>query len=271
MAERIKISDLQESDRLVPDSFIQVYRHGDKVVKLCDPPQLSEAQTMRYVRQNTSLPVPEIYDAYIGESSGRGIIIMEYVKGDVLRDVWEHLTSEQQSTILCQLERHLTELRSIKGHLIGPIDGSPCYDPIFSEDSGEFGPFKSEAEFNEGLVKAMKLFQENTWVDQAAKFVRAIPPHGIVLTHGDLSPRNILIRGDQIVAILDWEFARFYPEYWEYVKALFYPDWQSEWIMSGSVDKILRPCWTDRMINIFCPVLEQNKLTSYTSYQVSRI
>lgn len=242
MAQRIKRSDLQESDRLVSDTFVQVYRLGDdKVAKVCDPPQLSEAEAMRYVRHNTSLPVPKIYDAYLDESSGCGIIVMEYVKGDVLRDVWGHLTGEQQSTILRQLEGYLTELRSVQGLFIGPVDGSSCYDPIFSEESGEFGPFKSEAEFNEGLVKAMKLLQENTWVDQVAKFVRAIPPHGIVLTHGDLSPRNILIRGDQVVAILDWEFAGFYPEYWEYIKALFYPDWQSEWIMSGSVDKILQP------------------------------
>lgn len=60
-AQRIKISDLQESNRLVSDDSVQIYHIGEqKVAKLCNPLQLSEAEAMRYVRQKTSLPVPEI-------------------------------------------------------------------------------------------------------------------------------------------------------------------------------------------------------------------
>lgn len=56
--------------------------------------------------------------------------------------------------------------------------------------------------------------------------------HRIVFTHGDLHPRNIMVswEGNQrsvaaaenlrVTAILDWEFAGWYPEYWEFVKAL---------------------------------------------------
>lgn len=63
--------------------------------------------------------------------------------------------------------------------------------------------------------------------------------HKTVLTHSDLSPRNILIQRNQIVAIVDWEMAGFYPAYWEYVKALYHPDWQSERIADGAVEEIL--------------------------------
>lgn len=68
-----------------------------------------------------------------------------------------------------------------------------------------------------------------------------MPQHEIVLTHSDFSPRNILVRGDQVVALIDWEMAGFYPEYWEYVKALYHPDWESRWIAYGTVETILRP------------------------------
>jgi len=56
--------------------------------------------------------------------------------------------------------------------------------------------------------------------------------HGIVMTHGDLNPRNIMItwESDQgslrtvkdikVSGILGWESAGWYPEYWEFVKAL---------------------------------------------------
>ncbi|KAJ7064126.1 hypothetical protein C8F01DRAFT_1250378 [Mycena amicta] len=37
--------------------------------------------------------------------------------------------------------------------------------------------------------------------------------------HGDLAPRNIIVRNAKIVAILDWELGGWYPEYWEYTTA----------------------------------------------------
>ncbi|WPG99016.1 Hypothetical protein R9X50_00181800 [Acrodontium crateriforme] len=40
-----------------------------------------------------------------------------------------------------------------------------------------------------------------------------------VFTHGDLSSLNILARGDDIVGIIDWETAGWYPSYWEYTTA----------------------------------------------------
>ncbi|OJD11548.1 hypothetical protein AJ78_07708 [Emergomyces pasteurianus Ep9510] len=46
---------------------------------------------------------------------------------------------------------------------------------------------------------------------------------------------------NEVVAILDWEMAGFYPEYWEYVKAMYHPDSQSGWIKDAAVEKILQP------------------------------
>ncbi|OAX77473.1 hypothetical protein ACJ72_08229 [Emergomyces africanus] len=242
MAQRMNVQDFSQSDRLGSDEFVHIYRFEErKIAKLCMPAQVTQAETMQFVRKNTSLPVPEVYDAYVDESSNRGIIVMEYVEGNILRDVWDDLTGEQQSSIANQLKAYIRELQSLKGIFIGPVDGSPCYDPTFCVGEESFGPFATETEFNEGLIKAMKLTRHNSWVDHISKFVRALPTHNVVFTHGDISPRNIIVRGDQVVAILDWEMAGFYPEYWEYIKILFYPDWQSKWITSGIVDKILRP------------------------------
>jgi aminoglycoside phosphotransferase len=43
----------------------------------------------------------------------------------------------------------------------------------------------------------------------------------IVLTHGDLSSLNKLICGDDVVGIIDWETAGWFPVYWEYTTAKF--------------------------------------------------
>ncbi|EQL30608.1 hypothetical protein RJZ56_006950 [Blastomyces dermatitidis] len=39
------------------------------------------------------------------------------------------------------------------------------------------------------------------------------------LTHGDLNSPNILVDGDKIVGIVDWDTCGWYPEYWEYTTA----------------------------------------------------
>ena len=44
--------------------------------------------------------------------------------------------------------------------------------------------------------------------------------HRIVFTHGDLAPRNILVKGGEVVALIDWEESGWFPEHWEFIKAM---------------------------------------------------
>ena len=129
------------------------------------------------------------------------------------------------------------ELRSIEDDFIGSIDGLACEDPVFCAEQRGFGPYNTENEFNEGLIRAMTINQTmNSWINHVAKLIRAMPSHTTVLTHADFSPRNILISGERVVGILDLEMAGYYPEYWEYIKAMYRPDWQSRWIEDDIVD-----------------------------------
>jgi len=56
-----------------------------------------------------------------------------------------------------------------------------------------------------------------------------------VMTHGDLHPRNIMVKWEadqedagampqkrrlKVTGIIDWDLSGWYPEYWEYVRAL---------------------------------------------------
>jgi hypothetical protein len=40
-------------------------------------------------------------------------------------------------------------------------------------------------------------------------------------SRADLCTRNIIVRDGKIAAMVDWQFAGWYPEYWEYTKAHF--------------------------------------------------
>jgi aminoglycoside phosphotransferase (APT) family kinase protein len=53
--------------------------------------------------------------------------------------------------------------------------------------------------------------------------------HGIVFTHADFRPANIIINNSHVVGIIDWELAGWYPEHWEFVKAFYTWYWQNDW------------------------------------------
>jgi thiamine kinase-like enzyme len=53
--------------------------------------------------------------------------------------------------------------------------------------------------------------------------------HRAVLTHGDLSPRNIIVQDNKITGLIDWEIAGWFPEYWEYVKFFHRPCIHKDW------------------------------------------
>lgn len=53
--------------------------------------------------------------------------------------------------------------------------------------------------------------------------------HRAVLTHGDLSPRNIIVQDNKITGLIDWEIAGWFPEYWEYVKFFHRPFIHKDW------------------------------------------
>lgn len=77
------------------------------------------------------------------------------------------------------------------------------------------GPFADEATFTKVLRNP----------DDPAR-----AGHRMSFTHADLNSRNILVDevvqqdgslGWRVTGIVDWEMAGYYPEYWEYTKALY--------------------------------------------------
>lgn len=222
--------------------FIPVYKvDANTVVKTGDCVGLAEAAAMKLVREKTTIPVPEIYNAYTDINTGHAVIVMEFVEGDCLRDVWDKYDAEQKQHVIEQLHGFFAQLRDIEGSFIGSVDGTACEDQLFTDDLGGYGPYNNEASFNEGVVAALRNTLASGWTETVCDMVLALNDHKIVLTHGDISPRNILVQGSKVVAIVDWEMSGYYPEYWEYVKALYRPAWESEWIKDRAVNKILNP------------------------------
>ena len=120
---------------------------------------------------------------------------------------------------------------------------------MFTDELGAYGPYPDETAFNCGITKALRNSQQGAYVDLICGMAtNALHDHEIVLTHGDFSPRNILIQGSKVVAVLDWEMCGYYPEHWEYAKALYRPAWESGWTRGAAMNQISKPYFMELAI-----------------------
>ncbi|KAI1667871.1 Phosphotransferase enzyme family protein [Pyrenophora tritici-repentis] len=71
--------------------------------------------------------------------------------------------------------------------------------------------------------------------------------HGIVFTHGDLKPNNIIVKDGRMTAIIDWEMLGWYPEYWEFVKAFYIEFFKDDW--ASHLIGVLTPYYCEQLMH----------------------
>ena len=153
---------------------------------------------------------------------------------------WCELVPSQRLAVQHQLNSILRILRIIPrpGELaeaaLGGGVAARCKDVRRSERIAG-GQIETEAEFHDFLCSEPG--RSNTpWIKMIRSSMR--DDHAIVMTHGDLHPRNIMVTQDgatsirdhsdpvnepqdiRISSIIDWKMIGWYPDYWEFVKAL---------------------------------------------------
>jgi hypothetical protein len=99
---------------------------------------------------------------------------------------------------------------------IANVDGRSLYDGLIPGSSSRFGPFKTIQKFHKFLMGG--LTRQPGYGLEVDRMVELQDGHWPqpVFTHGDLSSLNILVQGDEVVGIIDWETSGWYPPYWEY-------------------------------------------------------
>lgn len=219
------------------------------LVKTGSDVRLAEAATMKFIAENTSIPVPKVLSAFARK--GAAFIVMEKIQGQELAKLWHHLSDETRSSLLDQLRQMVDELRALQPpteFAVGSCIGGSLQD--FRQSRApppvRFGPFRTIQDFHSWLRDGLKQGQaENMEQADLIEVNEMIPRQDgpwppPVFTHGDLNPSNILVRDDKIVGIIDWEMSGWYPHYWEYTSLkigsdLVNPAWDD------NIDKFLRP------------------------------
>jgi aminoglycoside phosphotransferase len=179
---------------------------------------LVEAQTMIYVAENTSIPVPKVYFAFTHK--GCTYIFMERIQGEMAAKNWVWRSQASKSKVHENLKKMILELRNLstQSSHIANVTGGPLYDGRLPGETERFGPFKNVQDLHDHLRNGIHDHGRNDEVNQLIDMHRQ-DWDGPSFTHGDLSSLNILLRGEDVVGILDWETAGWYPSYWEYTTA----------------------------------------------------
>lgn len=199
---------------------------------------LAEAHAMQLVASQTSIPVPRVYCAFVHKDTT--YIVMSKIEGRMARGLWNSRSQESKARIFEQLADMVSQLRSIKppaGIGVANVNGGPICDCRLPSRMF-WGPFATIADFYKALVGVSDFATDNRNLPADLQELFAFyeqerqQDNKPVFTHGDLSSLNILVQGDDVVGLIDWETSGWFPHYWEYTSAWnvnpYNPFWQCE-------------------------------------------
>jgi hypothetical protein len=232
--------------------------HVVKAAQSLDPDHIHNIQ---YITTHVpELPIPHCLGVLLNDQ--RTYLFMSRAAGTTLESVWSDLSVTQKTSVQEQLNCLFRLLRTptaedsgFDGRL-GSFASGLCKD-LRRIQRISSTTLRNEAQFNDFLFQHPK-----KTVTHLVNMLRSSmkDDHRIVMTHGDLHPRNIMVTlkasqpiptqaevvraEDTIVrvsSIIDWEAAGWYPESWEFVKAVSMVDPRgplSDWIDFLPIDAI---------------------------------
>ncbi|ATY58577.1 kinase-like domain [Cordyceps militaris] len=203
-----------------------VLEPNNTVVKAGRHLVLAEADAIK-VASDAGLPVPRLHSVSTNEH--RVVEIrMDYIPGQSLDKLWPTMSADEKKSVASQLREIIEQMRAMEPppNYIGCCGGTGIRETtVHSRDEGPV--CKDETEFNNYLVSS--LFKQIPTVLRTSFRNHLRTDHRIVFSHGDLTPRNIMMQDGKISGVVDWEDAGWYPEYWELIKFIERPavgDWK---------------------------------------------
>ncbi|KEY71187.1 hypothetical protein S7711_02298 [Stachybotrys chartarum IBT 7711] len=205
-----------------------------------------QADMMHYAATHGVLApkVRGVYDVVTKRPIAR-VMVSERVPGVSLASIWRDMSQADQESIKTQLRAQLGHMRTLTQPYIGRIGKERTRNVYNTTFSRYCGPFDTEEAFDTWCLRRLYggKFQHWKW-QRVLERKRRESSGKFVLTHGDLSPRNIMVEGNTITGIIDWELSGFYPEYMEYAIAMGLGPGLEEWWIPV-LKEILEPCSKD--------------------------
>ncbi|KAL8783919.1 MAG: hypothetical protein Q9195_009238 [Heterodermia aff. obscurata] len=211
----------------------------------------NEVAFLTFARKNLQyVPVPRVFSHSLDDkSSPMPSIAEEFMDGERLSSAWTTYDEPTKLAVAQQIAEIIVELAETTSHSIGglmldhtlspTVEGMKLFkgrDKFHSPLCYDIGPYKStrdyvlanyEKEIHYYLYAPeenidMGFFEDvskDAFITTLRDEQRALlenenaflPEEPFVLVHGDLHGRNIMMKEGRVQAVLDWEFAGFYP------------------------------------------------------------
>ncbi|CAP92240.1 hypothetical protein E8E15_005231 [Penicillium rubens] len=176
----------------------------------------TEVNTLNHLAKYPDIPAPKVLRDWV-DGNRRYFVLQERIQGQTLEQAWPLLSESQKTAIADQVIEVRNQLRSITSGSIQSVDQSPCYPGLLFSDREPHGPFHSDLELWEAISRTLHAVPQRALENLKKRLPRCEP---YVLTHCDLNLGNIMVKdGGVLAGILDWEFAAYYPIWYEYVSA----------------------------------------------------
>lgn len=198
-----------------------------------------------HISKKTSVPVPKIICERLPIEPWRTRSYTSYIHGTTLGALWPLLSETNTIAAKERICRQLwSMLYQLRHHIAKPAGDAwaRCYqvdanasasmDLLIGNAIVEGGPvlwrgppLESEEAFRERICN--RWFHVSGYASRE-DFLSKIPrSESCVFTHGNILPRSIIVReredgGNEhnIVGVVDWERAGWYPEWWEYANIM---------------------------------------------------
>ncbi|KAH7417869.1 kinase-like domain-containing protein [Cadophora sp. MPI-SDFR-AT-0126] len=216
-----------------------------------DPDTLgNDFMTYEFLRKQPDCKIPLLKEIRCISQPNDPIrfLLMSRAEGVTLRSIWRKLTPAQRLSYSWQVADILLELRKFTSPVPQKVDGTPLDDPVIGvcldlvpccKKIGRTGKawFADLAEELRHALERKHKTNDPTIIEEKLQELRERFPEQepYVLSHGDLHPGNIMVKDGKIEAILDWEWAGYYP-WW-------YERYRNRMIADQIKDELFGPIW----------------------------
>lgn len=166
---------------------------------------------MKLVAQKTSIRLPKVYRSFNVYGTGgiydsTGYIVMDYIEGASLAKSWKDLSSTECEKAIEQVTDMISQLQSLHIPTPGPLADAPSRGGWFS-DYGS-GPFRGVSDFQDYFNTRLAIAKRtgNAPIDTPNFNFSTF-----VMTHLDISPRNLIRDPQGQLWLIDWGYAGGYP------------------------------------------------------------
>ncbi|EFQ92502.1 hypothetical protein PTT_10394 [Pyrenophora teres f. teres 0-1] len=180
--------------------------------------------------RSAGFPVPKIisYGDHPDTPWAPMSIIIPRIPGKDMDDftVWEGMNDDERESIFAELQCILQAMRKWKHpggkYQICSVLGTAIRSIRVPDNA--VGPCESESEFNNHLFgsNSSRSFESQEQYEELVEIAERLRnvQHPIIFTHGDLQYHNVVVLNGHVTALLDWETAGWYPDYWDFTTPL---------------------------------------------------